>query len=75
MNREYERAAYRRGEIFGFDGNSYEVVDPRRKLERRDFELIREDHTAMANLPMKAQNHEFPKEVTMQDIFIKMKLY
>ena len=36
--------------------------DPRRRQERRDFEMIREDHNAMANLPTKAQHHEFPKD-------------
>lgn len=36
--------------------------DPRRRLERRDFHMINEDHSAMANLPKKAQHHEFPKE-------------
>ena len=36
--------------------------DPRRKLERQDFSLISEDHSAPANLPKKAQHHEFPKE-------------
>ena len=44
---------------FRYAGN---IIDPRRRQERRDFEMIREDKTAMANLPRKAQHHEFPKE-------------
>lgn len=36
--------------------------DPRRHQERRDFNMISEDHSAMANLPRKAQHHEFPKD-------------
>ena len=35
--------------------------DPRRKQERQDFNMIREDKSAMANLPRKAQHREFPK--------------
>lgn len=35
-------------------------ADPRRKQERVDFEMIHEDHSAIANLPPKAQHHEFP---------------
>lgn len=35
--------------------------DPRRNQERRDFNMISEDHSAIANLPVKAQHHEFPK--------------
>jgi hypothetical protein len=34
--------------------------DPRRNQERADFNMIRADKTAMANLPTKAQHHEFP---------------
>lgn len=37
-------------------------VDPRRRLERRDFEMIHEDRNAIANLPTRFQSHEFPKE-------------
>ena len=36
--------------------------DPRRHQERRDFNMISEDHTAIANLPRKARHHEFPKD-------------
>lgn len=36
--------------------------DPRRRLERRDFELIHEDPREMANLPRKAIHHEFPED-------------
>jgi hypothetical protein len=36
--------------------------DPRRNQERRDFNMISEDHSAMANLPRMAQHYEFPKE-------------
>ena len=36
--------------------------DPRRHQERRDFMMINEDHSAMANLPRAAQHHEFPKD-------------
>jgi len=37
-------------------------MDPRRHQERVDFMMINEDHSAMANLPRKAQHHEFPKD-------------
>ena len=36
-----------------------ENQDPRRNQERADFNIISADHTAMANLPRKAQHHEF----------------
>lgn len=36
--------------------------DPRRRLERRDFHMINEDHKAIANLPRMAQHHEFPPD-------------
>ncbi len=36
--------------------------DPRRNQERADFNMLSEDHTAMANLPRRAQHHEFPKD-------------
>jgi hypothetical protein len=36
--------------------------DPRRRLERRDFHMINEDHSAIANLPRKAQHHEMPPD-------------
>lgn len=42
----------------------FENIDPRRKPELIDSMLINEDHTAMANLPRMAQNHEFPKNYT-----------
>lgn len=49
---------YRRArEIAGEFGGG---LDPRRRQEVADAGLIREDHTAMANLPRTAQHHEFP---------------
>ncbi len=36
--------------------------DPRRNQEREDFNMIREDHAAMANLPRMAQHHEYRKD-------------
>lgn len=35
-------------------------LDPRRRMEVADGGLLREDPTAMANLPRMAQHHEFP---------------
>ncbi len=34
-------------------------IDPRRRPEINDARLIQEDHTAMANLPMKEINRQF----------------
>lgn len=36
--------------------------DPRRNQERADFNMLSADKSAMANMPRKAQHHEFPKE-------------
>lgn len=49
----YERARQIGGEFGG-------GLDPRRRQEVADGGLIREDLTAMANLPRMAQHHEFP---------------
>jgi hypothetical protein len=38
-----------------------EYIDPRRNQERDDFNLLNEDHNAMANLPRMAQHHEFSR--------------
>jgi len=39
----------------------YAGVDPRRRQEIGDGGMIREDRQAMANLPRKAQHHEYPQ--------------
>jgi hypothetical protein len=39
----------------------YAGVDPRRRQEVADGGMIREQHSAMANLPLKAQHHEYPQ--------------
>lgn len=39
----------------------YAGVDPRRRQEVADGGMIREQHDAMANLPRKAQHHEYPQ--------------
>lgn len=45
------------------DGSGYKNgLDPRRRLERRDFELLHEDPRAMSNCPPRAINHEFPSD-------------
>ena len=49
----YERARQIGGEFGG-------GLDPRRRPEIADAGLIKEDPTAMANLPRMAQHHEFP---------------
>lgn len=36
--------------------------DPRRRKERRDFELIHEDPREMSNLPRRAIYHQFPED-------------
>lgn len=38
-----------------------EKMDPRRAQERRDSQMIREDHGSIANLPRQAIHHEFPR--------------
>ena len=40
----------------------YANVDPRRKQEMMDSEMVREDHNAMANLSPVAIHCEFPKD-------------
>jgi hypothetical protein len=35
--------------------------DPRRAQERYDFQMVQEDHTAVANLSGTPINHEWPK--------------
>ncbi len=37
----------------------YGAVDPRRRQEKKDARMIREDHAKVANLPDKALHHEF----------------
>lgn len=39
----------------------YAGVDPRRRQEVADGGMIREQHSAMANLPRQAQHHEYPQ--------------
>lgn len=39
----------------------YAGVDPRRRQEVADGGMIREQHSAMANLPRMAQHHEYPR--------------
>lgn len=39
----------------------YAGIDPRRRQEIGDGGMIREDRQAMANLPRKAQHHEYPQ--------------
>lgn len=56
--REHEIAVDRYRKIH--DRSKFEDHDPRRALERRDFRMLNEDYTAMANLPRTAQNHEYP---------------
>jgi hypothetical protein len=50
----------------------FENVDPRRKQERQDARMIREDHTKMANLSDQAIHREFnawqfPERLNMYD--------
>lgn len=40
---------------------SYEGMDGRRKQEREDGAMIREDRKAVANLPQNVMYHEWPK--------------
>ncbi len=55
-----------RGQVYG--EGTY-LVDPRRELERRDFDMIHEDQRAIANLPTRAQQHEFPERITPAQSF------
>jgi len=50
--------------VFDMRRQRFEDIDPRRMPELIDSMLLNEDHTAMANLPRRAQNHEFPKNYT-----------
>lgn len=56
------RASFLRGAKIKSDNQ-----DPRRNQERADFDMLREDHTAMANLPRKAQHHEYYKDTGLFD--------
>lgn len=36
-----------------------DVQDPRRRQERRDYNMMNTDRSAIANLPTREQHHEF----------------
>jgi hypothetical protein len=40
----------------------YTNIDPRRRQEMSDGGIVREDDSAMANLPRQAIHHEYPRE-------------
>jgi len=48
----------------------YQAIDPRRKQEYADGGMVRESNE-MANLPSKAQHHEFPKEGYFSNPFVE----
>lgn len=52
---EREGMKSRLGESF------YDSYDERRALERRDSEMISEDHSAIANMPQNVIMREYPK--------------
>ena len=50
----------KRGNIGGLGDEYYAGYDPRRMLEKRDGDMIQEDHHAIANLPPAAFMREWP---------------
>lgn len=51
----------KRGNLGGLGDEYYAGYDPRRALEKRDGDMINEDHNAVANLPPEAFQREWPK--------------
>lgn len=51
----------KRGNLGGLGEEYYAGYDPRRALEKRDGDMIFEDHRAIANLPPAAFMREWPK--------------
>lgn len=51
----------KRGNLGGLGEEYYAGYDPRRTLEKRDGDMIHEDHNAVANLPQAAFQKEWPK--------------
>lgn len=44
-----------------YDGDYSGPLNVARKQEARDFEMISEDHSAVANLPQQVKYHAWPK--------------
>ena len=40
---------------------SYEGLEGARNMERRDFSMLSEDHSAVANMPQQVKYHAWPK--------------
>lgn len=55
-------------------GVFYEEVDPRRRQERIDSNMIYEDQNAMSNLPEKAIHREYPLDGVFANPFIHVQL-
>lgn len=51
----------KRGDLGGLGEEYYAGYDPRRTLEKRDGDMIHEDHHATANLPQQAYQRAWPK--------------
>lgn len=58
-DRQSERAEYRGR---GMRGELYAGAEPRRRQEMEDAGMIREDHSAVANLPQNVVMSYYPKE-------------
>ena len=45
------------------------AIDPRRRKEKMDAQMIREDHSAVANLPQEGYQREFRSRGIMRNPF------
>lgn len=50
----------------------YQEIDPRRRLEAADGRLIHEDHNATANMPTKAFQRTFPRDMGFSVPFMSL---
>ncbi len=57
--RHHERSEHR---MKGMRGGHYEGAEPRRRQEMEDAGMIREDHSAVANLPQGVVMSYYPKD-------------
>ena len=52
----------------GMSNAFFGAVDPRRRQEKKDSRMIREDRNAVANLPRQAQHHEFNQDTFVEHL-------
>lgn len=56
--------------LIGMRNSFFNNVDPRRQQERRDFRMVQEDHTKMANLPSQGWQREIQREGLLKEKII-----